>query len=58
MCHTIVFQWSYGIVLWEVFSGGCKPYPAVKDRDLERYIVDDRKRLAKPSRLEGYADDM
>ncbi len=44
--------------MWEIFSRGCVPYPSVKDMHVEDYVVTEKKRLAKPPRLEQYADDM
>lgn len=44
--------WSYGIVLWEIFTLGETPYPDVRSRELPRYIKSG-KRLPKPE----YSDD-
>ncbi|OWF35134.1 uncharacterized protein LOC110443319 [Mizuhopecten yessoensis] len=44
--------WSYGIVLWEIFTIGETPYPDVRSRELPRYLRSG-KRLPKPE----YSDD-
>ena len=40
-------QWSYGITLWEVFSGGKTPYPGVDPPSLVR-LLDRGERMSKP----------
>ncbi|XP_060064515.1 uncharacterized protein LOC132544877 [Ylistrum balloti] len=45
--------WSYGIVLWEIFTLGETPYPNVRSRELPKYIKSG-KRLPKPE----YSDDI
>ncbi|KAH3818980.1 hypothetical protein DPMN_120710 [Dreissena polymorpha] len=42
-----VFQWSYGVVLWELLTRGMCPYPAVDNWDIMRYLKSGR-RLEKP----------
>ncbi len=38
--------------MWEIYTLGTLPYPAVRDADIEEYIVEKRKRLALPESLE------
>ena len=40
-------QWSYGILCWEIFSGGKTPYPGVHPVDVPRQL-DTGYRLEKP----------
>ena len=42
------FQWSFGIVLWELLSRGMKPYPGVDNLDIKRFLKRGD-RLEKPS---------
>ncbi|XP_033761319.1 uncharacterized protein LOC117343114 [Pecten maximus] len=44
--------WSYGIVLWEIFTLGETPYPNIRSRELPKYLKSG-KRLPKPE----YSDD-
>lgn len=39
--------WSYGILLWEIFSGGAEPYNGLTGAELRSY-VEEGGRLAKP----------
>ena len=43
-----IFQWSYGVLLWEIFSKGELPYHGVKNSDVENYLQKGN-RLAQPS---------
>ena len=43
-------QWSYGITLWEVFSGGKTPYPGVDPPSLVR-LLDRGERMSKPDNV-------
>lgn len=39
--------WSYGITLWELMTRGVRPYAAVDNWDMERYLKSGR-RLPQP----------
>ena len=40
-------KWSYGIVLWEIFTRGFNPYPNLGNADIEGFLKQG-KRLNKP----------
>ena len=40
-------QWSFGVTMWEVYSGGKLPYPGVTSSELIRHIASGG-RLSKP----------
>lgn len=40
--------WSYGIVLWELFSLGQTPYPGMKVDETFYHKLEDGYRLSKP----------
>ncbi|KAK3714894.1 hypothetical protein QZH41_010899, partial [Actinostola sp. cb2023] len=42
--------WSYGIVLWEIFTIGDSPYPTYKGKDIPR-LLQERYRMPKPGHL-------
>ena len=42
-----LFQWSFGVTCWEVFSLGRSPYPGVDPFTLIKYL-EGGKRLDKP----------
>lgn len=43
-----VFQWSYGVVLWELLTRGVTPYPEVDNWDIIRYLKAGR-RMPQPN---------
>ena len=43
-----IFQWSFGVTCWEVFSLGRSPYPGVDPFTLVKYL-EEGKRLDKPN---------
>ncbi|KAL5012838.1 hypothetical protein ScPMuIL_011389 [Solemya velum] len=40
--------WAFGILMWEIFTGGIMPYKEMKNIDVVDYIVHAGKRLGKP----------
>ena len=40
-------QWSFGVTVWEVYSGGKFPYPGVDSAAILRQVVSGE-RLSKP----------
>ena len=42
-----VFQWSFGVVMWEVFSGGKAPYPGTDPVTLLQWL-ETGQRMPKP----------
>lgn len=40
--------WSYGIMLWEMFSGGKMPYPGMNNAETKRQVIEKGYRMSKP----------
>ena len=45
--HCVHVQWSYGVTMWEIFSGGKSPYPATDPVSLIQ-MLERGERLPKP----------
>lgn len=43
-----LFQWSFGVTCWEVFSGGRTPYPGIHPVGLID-LLESGRRLSKPT---------
>ena len=43
----VIFKWSFGVVLWELYTRGGRPYSDVNNYDLKMYLKSGR-RLDKP----------
>jgi len=45
MCY--VFQWSFGVLLWELMTRGYQPYADIQNSQIKNYIINGH-RLSKP----------
>ena len=45
--QKFLFQWSFGVVMWELLQRGLTPYPGVDNLDIKRYL-ERGERLEKP----------
>jgi Protein tyrosine and serine/threonine kinase len=48
------FSWSFGVLLWELFSHADNPYPNVNVATLKQ-MLENGERLAKPKKCPTYA---
>ena len=46
--HNIIFQWSFGVTSWEVFSLGRTPYPTTSPAEVLE-LLDSGSRLTQPT---------
>ena len=47
------FQWSYGVVLWEIFTFCLNPYEGIDNKDLKYYLREGN-RLHRPSQAPNF----
>ena len=40
-CFCKIFRWSFGILLWEIFSLGEEPYPGLGNKGVIRCLIED-----------------
>ena len=48
VCVCCSLQWSYGVVMWEVFSGGKAPFPGTDPLTLMQWL-ETGQRMPKPN---------
>ena len=46
-------QWSYGVLLWELFSFGALPYKGLENMAIENYLLEGG-RMEKPKGTPDY----
>ena len=46
-------QWSYGVLLWELFSFGALPYKGLENMAIENYLLEGE-RMEKPEGTPDY----
>ncbi len=47
--YCSIFKWSYGVVLWEIFSFGAQPYYGIQNAQIGEHVAAG-KRLPRPSK--------
>ena len=40
--------WAYGVLLWEIFSGGVQPYPGMSNAQTSKAVVYEGYRMTSP----------
>ncbi|XP_041359830.1 tyrosine-protein kinase TXK-like [Gigantopelta aegis] len=40
--------WAFGILMWEIFSGGDMPYSGMRNIEVVDFVINNRRRLPKP----------
>ena len=43
LLHTFSFSWSFGVVLWEIFTLGGSPYPGISTDEFLSFLKSKRK---------------
>ena len=38
-CNFNISQWSYGVLLWEIFTCGELPYNGIENSEIENFVV-------------------
>ena len=51
-----ILQWSYGVTVWEIFSGGKAPYPGVDPLTLMQ-LLESGRRMNKPANA-AFSDEL
>ena len=49
-CFSL-FQWSYGVTIWELFTNGSSPYPAIGNLSVLQECLEAGYRLSKPDKI-------
>ena len=47
---TLIFQWSFGVVMWELVTRGIQSYTGIDNLDIKRFLKRGD-RLEKPSHV-------
>ena len=48
--YILIFFFSTGILLWEIYSFGGMPYQGMKNPDVAKFVGEEGKRLEKPNK--------
>ena len=51
--NTFIQQWSFGVVLWEIFTFGAHPYEGLQNTDILKFLKAGNK-LEKPPETSDY----